>query len=593
MKTRVKTAIRNVAILLLTITSISISAHAEKVAISFDSTLMYQSLKQQFKTPQHFQLSNNLPSAFKAMSPHKGVKLVKELKHLGVMFVDVKNADQLEALKNQDGLHLMENEVIPAPPFISAGEAAETDHEGVPLEQPWGIHAIDADSAWDLSNYGDGVRVMVLDSGIDKNHPDLVDNFEAGKDFAGENKNSPYPYYDNTGGHGTHVAGTIAASGKHSALVGVAPKAKILAGRVCAEGCASFDVLSGLNWAMREKVDVVNLSLGGPFPSLSRTYKKLHEAGITVVAASGNDGRGHVSYPAGHPTTIAVGAVDFKYEKAEFSNWGKELDVMAPGVDVISTLPTGTGRKLVSTEITIESLISVGEPTSETLEHKALAFSGSGLDNVEDLELEYVGLGKEEDLEDIDLTGKAALIQRGEITFADKAKHAFSAGAEAVVIFNAGKEDDEKFDASKPISGTLGDFKTDKVVIGLSSEKGLEILEALKSKSSLATVSTNLIATDYQTFQGTSMASPHVAGVVALMIAANPNLEPDDIKKILKETSLELDGENSENQSGAGLVNAEAAVKAALVFEPSEDSDEDETPAEDEDEGNDWWDFLG
>ncbi len=166
------------------------------------------------------------------------------------------------------------------------------------------------------------------------------------------------------------------------------------------------------------------------------------------------------------------------------------------------------------------------------------------------------GLGKPEDFAKIDVKGKYALISRGEIKFAEKVANAIAAGADGAVIYN---------NAPGLIQGALTEDGSVLPIAVFMIEKtvGEEIVKKISSgKTVSATLQT--IATDYSAFDGTSMATPHVAGVVALIKAANKSLTGSQVKEILKRTAQPL-GPNNNNEYGSGLVNAEAAVNAALA----------------------------
>jgi subtilisin family serine protease len=165
------------------------------------------------------------------------------------------------------------------------------------------------------------------------------------------------------------------------------------------------------------------------------------------------------------------------------------------------------------------------------------------------------GLGKPEELAKVDVKGKFALISRGEIKFSEKVANAIKAGAAGIVIYN---------NAPGLIHGALTDDGSTLPVgvFMIEQAAGNEIVGLLTAgKEVKATIQT--IATDYSAFDGTSMATPHVAGVVALMKAANKKLLPAQVKAILTSTATAL-GPNTNNEYGAGLVNADAAVSAAL-----------------------------
>lgn len=418
---------------------------------------------------------------------------------------------------------------------------------GLGPKTPYGVELVNAPLAWEKSHYGLGSRVLVLDTGIDKNHPALIGNYEKGRNFVNDN-NSPYEEADGVG-HGTHVAGTIAASFGIDGFVGVAPEAKILAGRVCSEGCSNIAVAQGINWGIQERVDVISMSLGGPFATRGEklAIEAAERAGIIVVAASGNDGRKRVSFPAAFPTVIAVGAVDSKPAKADFSNWGPELDVVAPGVGVISAVPMGTGKDSRVTMIV----------NGEFKDIPSTGFVGSP-DVTQALinEVVYVGLGKPEDYINASVSGKFALIQRGEINFSDKAKNAIAAGARGAVIFN---------NTEGLIQGALTqDGSMLSIPVVMIEQKTGEELRDLALQGMSPQVEMQTVRTDYASFDGTSMATPHVAGVLALMRAANRSVSPKTVREIISETSVPLAVDNSENQIGKGLIDAQAAVEEAI-----------------------------
>ncbi|WP_051276133.1 S8 family peptidase [Desulfovirgula thermocuniculi] len=215
---------------------------------------------------------------------------------------------------------------------------------------PWGIHRIGADQAWSQAD-GEGVKVAVLDTGCDLHHPDLRDNLGEGKNIL-----DPHlPPLDDHG-HGTHISGIIAAVRNDFGIIGAAPGAKIYPVKVLdRRGKGSFaDVIRGLQWCLEQNMRVINLSFGSNTGS-----KALHEAirqvvrkGAVVVAAAGNDGTNHsVDYPAAYPEVIAVGATDEKDGLAPFSSQGKEIKLVAPGTNILSTKSGGSFWRLSGTSM--------------------------------------------------------------------------------------------------------------------------------------------------------------------------------------------------------------------------------------------------
>jgi subtilisin family serine protease len=207
---------------------------------------------------------------------------------------------------------------------------------------------IDAPEAWAISR-GTGATVAVVDSGVDLAHPDLVDRLLPGYDWVGDDS---VPQDGN--GHGTHVAGTIAASENGLGAVGVAPEASVIPLRVLNANGAGWgsDVAAAFDWAGDRGVRIVNASLGSDgITTAERLAIREHPATLYVVAA-GNDGENvdvTPHYPCAYTeaNVLCVGATDSSDDLASFSNYGANaVDLFAPGVDIASTYPVGFGSWL-------------------------------------------------------------------------------------------------------------------------------------------------------------------------------------------------------------------------------------------------------
>jgi major intracellular serine protease len=215
-------------------------------------------------------------------------------------------------------------------------------------EVPYGVRMVQAPEIWEKGEQGEGVVIAILDTGCDSDHPDLKDNIIGGKNFTDEGDRNDF--HDGNS-HGTHVAGTIAGNGK---IKGVAPKAKLLIIKVLnSEGSGSYkSITDGIRYATAwkgengEKVSVISMSLGGAY-SDPKQYKAILEAcaaGILVVVASGNEGDNREesyehAYPALYPECVTVAACDENKKLAGFSNNHLQVDIIAPGVKVLSTFP--------------------------------------------------------------------------------------------------------------------------------------------------------------------------------------------------------------------------------------------------------------
>lgn len=404
---------------------------------------------------------------------------------------------------------------------------------------------------------GKGVKVGVIDTGIDYKHPDLRRNYGGGQDLV-DNDNDPME----TGGrqktlHGTHVAGIIAANGK---IRGVAPEATIIAYRALGPGGSGTteQVILAIEEAVKDKVDVLNLSLGnnvnGPDLPISMALNKAVEKGVTAVTSSGNAG----------PNIWTVGS-------------------------------PGTASKAISVGASTPTLKVPYIKTEDMVIRLDLLQGSSQWSLDKSYELAEGGLGKESQLQNV--SGKVVLLERGDLTFTDKARNALSKGAVAVLIYNNTK------------GSFLGNLEAevDIPVAALSQKEGAQLKEKLKTKK--VYVQTNIIEEKdaiadfssrgpvtstweikpdvvapgvainstipggYLPLQGTSMAAPHVAGACALLKQAHPDWGPEEMKAALMNTAKQLINEEGlpyrTYEQGAGRIQLEKALHTDTLVMPS------------------------
>lgn len=233
-------------------------------------------------------------------------------------------------------------EEIPRPSLRpqAPGEENPGDEEG---EVKWGVKRVNAAAAWPATE-GSGAKVAVVDTGVDYNHPDLKANIAGGADVR-DGAEDPKDFMDGHG-HGTHVSGIVAAVRDDKGVVGVAPKAAIYGVRVLdGQGRGYFsDIIAGISWAAKNKMHVINMSLGGSQGTITlhEAIIKAVEAGVTIVAAAGNSGPGAgVSYPARYDECIAVSASGPDDSITSWSSRGPEVDFIAPGLKIPSTIKNG------------------------------------------------------------------------------------------------------------------------------------------------------------------------------------------------------------------------------------------------------------
>lgn len=236
----------------------------------------------------------------------------------------------------------------PTPDLTLTPTATATPTPGTTLQPlPWGIARIKADQAW-LSSRGSQVKVAVIDTGVDRDHPDLNDNLAGCVNFIYSWKTC-----EDDNGHGTHVTGIIAAEDNSFGVVGVAPQAKIYSLKVLDSRGSGYlsDIIEALDWVITNKMNVVNMSLGTStdVASFREAVAKVEAAGIVQVAAAGNSGpsSNSVNYPAAYPEVIAVSATDQNDAVPSWSSRGQEVDLAGPGVGIYSTYK-GNGYQTLS-----------------------------------------------------------------------------------------------------------------------------------------------------------------------------------------------------------------------------------------------------
>ena len=438
--------------------------------------------------------------------------------------------------------------------YVEADRSVYALGHGAPYQDagsmPWGVQAVHAQEAWALGAAGTGIKVCVLDTGIDYNHPEFYRSGQsiimASQNFINDGK----PNAADGHGHGTHVAGTIAAQG--SAIDGVAPGVELYIARVLGDDGSgtTSGVINGLNWCVEQGAHVANLSLGSTTSSRTeqKAFDNAYAAGLLSIAASGNAGSRKVGYPAAYGSVVAVGAINANLALASFSNTGKEQELAAPGVGVLSSVPVGLGLGASLTvsandyparELEFSPTGTVGGPLVEcglaTTTSSCSGQPGSG---------DWI-----------------ALVNRGEISFAEKVQNVLAQGAAAAIIAN-----NDTANPDDPGTFTLGSASDWIPSLSVSYNSGTAIRDG-----GLGDGQVSLEATSYAYYDGTSMASPHAAGVAALAWSAKPGLSNAQIRAILQQTALDLGAAGRDNSYGYGLPQAGAAATLAAGTEPGSD----------------------
>ena len=437
---------------------------------------------------------------------------------------------------------------------------------------PYGITMVNAPQVWPVTKGktvggGPAIHVAIIDTGISYSDTELATAYKGGTNIiTGTND----PLDDN--GHGTHVAGTIAAAMNGDGVVGVAPDVDIYSIKVldaCGSGSLTA-ILRGVDWVVAEKQQIggnwiMSLSLGsdGATASEASAFQNAYNAGILTFAAAGNgypDSTG-LSYPAAYSNVVSVGAVDSTGTVASFSQRGPDLKVVAPGVSVLSTWAD------------LSELDNVADSSGISVDaHKIGATDTSGNPlNCTTLttatgHIVSCGSGNKSEFPS-SVNGNIALIQRGgtstvtgsTLTFAEKAQNAKAAGAVAAIVYNNRATDNPTDPPGWGIQNVSA-TSIPKTVVGVTQADGQKLLTAAGT-STVKYIQTN-DTLGYALLNGTSMATPHAAGVGALVWAVAPGATNQQIMQALQDNAHDLGTPGRDDTYGAGLVDAYATAKA-------------------------------
>ncbi|HKO55191.1 MAG TPA: S8 family serine peptidase [Thermoanaerobaculia bacterium] len=386
-------------------------------------------------------------------------------------------------------------------------------------EPLYGVSVVHAASLWPLTK-GSGVKVGIIDTGIDAAHPALQAAYRGGYDFV---HGDSVPEEESSG-HGTFVAGVV---------LQVAPEAEIYALKIYGKenSFETADLVRAIDWAIAHQLDVLNLSFAmtARLGDARRALDRAEAAGIVVVAAAGNNASA-VDYPAAFDTTIAVGAIDGHLNAAAFSNHGPELDLAAPGVDIYSLAARGSG---------LSATITAGPVTIS-----ATAFSGTRTGDVSGTLIDC-GVGR---LDQIPLTlaGNVAMLRLdADFPLGDALGNVLRGGAAALVVVNG--EPHFHYATVNP-PGVLPPTAS----VGSDDAQRLTVGQTVRVVSTLG---------DYKFSNGTSHAAPHVAGVAALLRGLAPDARPAAIRNALYMSAQDAGAAGRDDDYGWGIVDASAAAR--------------------------------
>ncbi|UKS25760.1 S8 family serine peptidase [Paenibacillus sp. HWE-109] len=249
-------------------------------------------------------------------------KLLKEFKNFNQTLLELNN-EEYQNLSNNPDVLIIE----PDYPVTVAGNVYPNNET-----LTWGYEALNTQSLQNFGVLGSGIKVAIVDTGVDLTHSEL--SVLGGVALVSDS-------YNDDNGHGTQIAGIISSKINGHGTVGIAPNASIYSVKALdREGNGSYSqIVSAIDWCIENKINIINMSFTGSYNSviLQDAMKQAWDAGILVVASAGNEGANAVKYPARYPTVMSVGALNQSLEISPFSNYGDKIDLVAPGSNILTT----------------------------------------------------------------------------------------------------------------------------------------------------------------------------------------------------------------------------------------------------------------
>ena len=449
-----------------------------------------------------------------------GAKVKAEFPNMNMISAELSSADAM-SLANDDNVEYVEEDL---PRRFMAQSV------------PYGIGMVQADQVDDsvASANSGGKKICIIDSGLNLPHEDMG---AQGGTINGTSDSGTGNWFDHGGPHGTHVAGTIAALNNGigvRGVIGTDPNLHIVKVFNEAGWGYSSDLVSAINKCVSNGSDVINMSLGGTGSSISEKngIQAAYDAGVLLIAAAGNDGVATSttdveSFPASYDSVMSVAAIDSAKVLADFSQKNSQVEISGPGVDVYSTYPEGLG-----------SVVEVSVAGS--------GYSANAMENQGSATAALYNFGTGQAI-DSGASGSVCLIARGSISFHDKVKACQDSGGVGAILYN---------NVAGSFGGTLGTSNATSIPsVTVSDTDGAAMLNNLGASATI-----NIDAGNYGKMSGTSMASPHVAGVAALVWSHHPTCTNVEIRNVLNATAQDLGATGRDVKFGYGLAQTKDAI---------------------------------
>ena len=420
---------------------------------------------------------------------------------------------------------------------------------------PYGIQMVQADLIHSTNEQA--MKICIIDSGYSQQHADLKDADAATGLITFSTSGISGAWDTDSCGHGTHVAGTIAATaGNGGGVVGVIPGARLhivkvfgnndLAGASCSWTYSST-LVDALNKCEGAGAKITSMSLGGNGRSKTEemAFNNAYKRGMLHVAAAGNAGTGATSYPAGYPSVISVAAVDANENAATFSQRNSDVELSAPGVAVLSTTPWLDDNTLTFADASTVS--------GTHIEGSARTVAGTSVSGI-------VADGGFCDSPGA-WPGMIVACRRGNVSFNTKVQNVEAGGGVVAIVYNTALSDP----ACGDFAATLGSGNSSAIpALAVSCDDGSATL-AHNGQSASAVSHLTMPGSGYEAWDGTSMATPHVSGVAALVWSCFPTLTNQKIRDALNATARDRGASRRDPVYGYGIVQAKAAVASLGV----------------------------
>lgn len=473
----------------------------------------------------------------KALAKKLGAELKVDGNGFFAASFEGKSLSEVKGLLNNPHVKLVEEDQRRMPLSLFSDDVGNAMTEQL---TPYAVYQSQANQV--SFNASAGMKVCIIDSGLDRSNQDFVWN-----NISGDNDSGTGNWDENGGPHGTHVAGTIGAADNNVGVVGMAPGVDMHIVKVFnADGWGySSDLAFAADKCSTAGANIISMSLGGGGANSTEenAFKAFTAAGGLVVAAAGNDGNNVRSFPAGYSSVMMVGANDNNNNIADFSQYpsctvtsgkGKNqtlitdeticVEVTAGGVDTLSTYPAGMA-------------------TSASMTADGAAFASSAMENAGNASGNTYYMGTAE-ATDSGANGNICVIDRGVISFYDKVQNCENSGGIGAILIN---------NEAGMLYGTLGDANATTIpAVGATFEDRTALLAASTANIVIGT-------SNYGFMSGTSMATPAVSGMAALVWSNHNGCTGTEIRDALKATAQDSGAAGHDVYFGSGIVKAKAA----------------------------------